>query len=102
MAHLQDPKTKIAFLTVLTSVLDTIAEQPAGAPSGPMFAACQAQGCTLNQWTSLVNSLMSTGLVTAELDIEQIPVVFHITDDGRSKLAAAKAALSKLKAVAVA
>lgn len=73
------------------ALLDTISETaPLGAPSGPMYAALAANGCSLSQYQSITVSMIRNGLVTAEEDEHGEPVLFHITakgDEFRQKLA---------------
>lgn len=69
------------------AILETIRDAgELGAPSGPMFAALQAQGCSLRQYSSLVAGLLKSGFATAEVDETDTPVLFHITDAGRALL----------------
>ena len=73
---------------LIGAVLATISEQgEAGAPLGPMYAAMQTQGCTWNQWASLLSSLQRTGVVRLENDpVEEVPILAYITDLGRRVL----------------
>ena len=74
---------------VVGAVLETIAEQGEdGAPLGPMYAAMQAQGCSWNQWNSLLASLGRTGVVRLEnCPVEEVPIKAHITESGRRVMA---------------
>lgn len=72
---------------VARALLDTIAEvAPHGAPSGLMYAALMAQGCTLAQYQSLVASMQRNGLITAQEDSHGEPVLLHITPKGQMLL----------------
>ena len=58
-----------AINAVVKAVLDTIHEMgEGGAPSGPFFAALQTQGCTLNQFQSLMGALERAGKVALKYD----------------------------------
>jgi hypothetical protein len=51
------------------SVLETIEEAGAlGAPSGAIYAALMTQGCSLNQYQSLMAPLERRGFITLEGD----------------------------------
>ena len=58
-----------ALNTVVKAVLETIREMGKdGAPSGVLFAALQTQGCTLNQFQSLMGALERAGKVALKYD----------------------------------
>ena len=62
------PQTQ-AMLQVLMAVIETVKEAgPLGAPSGPMFAAFQARGCTLSQYQQIMGALVKTGKVVLRND----------------------------------
>lgn len=42
----------------------TIAAEPLGAPGGTIYAALMAQGCTFNQYVSLMGSIERAGLIS--------------------------------------
>ena len=48
-----------------------------GAPAGPMFAAMQAQGASLNQFQSIMGGLIRKGMLT------EVNQCFYITTAGR-------------------
>lgn len=67
-------------------VLETIQDAgELGAPSGVIYAALQTQGCTLNQYQSLLAPLVSRGFVVND-------------DHSLTMTSAGKAFLPKLKA----
>jgi hypothetical protein len=70
-------------------VLETIEEQgEQGAPSGPMYAAMNAHGCTLSQYQSLMGTLLGRDFVSMPE-----PDVYAITDGGRQFIKKLRAAL---------
>ena len=74
---------------ILAAILETVAAEPHGAPSGVMFAALQANGVSLDDYRALLTIAKSVGLVTEESH------VVSITDKGRetvSKIQAHRAA----------
>lgn len=59
------PEQIKAVQRVSLVLLETIeAEGDLGAPSGPMFAALQTQGCTMSQYQQLMGQLEHRGFVT--------------------------------------
>lgn len=76
------------------SVLEVIEEAgELGAPSGPMYAALNAQGCSLSQYQSLMGTLQSRGFVTLQSDC------YTLTPEGLKFKEQLKATLAKLSAV---
>ena len=64
------PQQAKALKLIVTSVVDTVRESgDMGAPSGPMYAALMSQGCTLNQYQSLMGALVRTGKLRQEGDL---------------------------------
>lgn len=54
-----------ALAAILNIIVDTVKDAgPMGAPSGPMYAALMAQGCTLSQYQSLMSALVRAGKLT--------------------------------------
>ena len=54
-----DAKQADALRHIVSAVVETIRESgPLGAPSGVLYAALMAQGCTLNQFESLMGALV--------------------------------------------
>lgn len=69
---------QMALLQRITlSILETVAAS--GAPSGPMFGVCQAQGASLKQYQSIMQGLTSqtAGMLTVER------ACYHITSAGK-------------------
>lgn len=63
-----------ALLAVCNAIIDTVAEaEPIGAPGGVIYAALSAQGCTFNQYTSLMGALISAGRLRFEDDCYHLP-----------------------------
>jgi hypothetical protein len=62
-----------AVQLVAMMITDTVREAgPLGAPSGPMFAALSAQGCTLNQYQSIMSALVRAGKLTQDGNVYHI------------------------------
>ena len=58
------PEQAAALQAVVAAILDAIrAAGPTGAPAGVLYAALMAQGCTLNQFESLMGALCRAGKV---------------------------------------
>jgi hypothetical protein len=63
-----------ALRKVMDSIADTVREAgPLGAPAGPMYAALQTQGCTLNQFNSITDGMVRSGRLRREGDLFFIP-----------------------------
>lgn len=76
-AQTLSPQQKLALNRVIFAVLDTIVGTgKEGAKSTVMYAAMMAQGATLNQFQSLMGSLVKKGLVFFEDE------KYFITDAG--------------------
>lgn len=61
MSQLSD-KQREALRLVVAATLDAVkAAMPKGAPGGIIYAGLMEQGCTLNQYTSLMAALVRTG-----------------------------------------
>lgn len=55
-------KQRRALILVVGAIIETVQEMgPDGAPAGLLFAALQGQGCTLNQFNSLMDGLVQAG-----------------------------------------
>lgn len=66
-----DPVRAIKEVTL--AVLETIQEAQAdGAPEGVLFAALQTQGCSLNQFQSLLQPLQDRGFIQRDGHILRI------------------------------
>ncbi len=56
-----------AILMILDAIVDSIkAAGSHGAPGGILYSALMAQGCTLNQFHSLMGILINSGRVTMQ------------------------------------
>ncbi len=63
---------------IVRAVIDAaIASEPFGAPGGHIYAALMGQGCTLQQYESLMGSIQRAGLV------ERSGECYKATDAGR-------------------
>jgi hypothetical protein len=63
------PEQLKALRLIATAILETVREAgELGAPSGVMYAALSAQGCSLNQYRSIMAGLERAGLVKKEGD----------------------------------
>jgi hypothetical protein len=52
---------------VLSAIMDAVAAAgPCGAPGGIIYAALFAQGCTLNQFQTIMDALVRAGKVTRD------------------------------------
>lgn len=81
--------------TIGLAVMETIQESGTlGAPSGVLFAAMQAQGCTLQQFESLMGPMLRKGFV--ELDA----LCYTITEAGTTFIADLRRTLGLPPAVA--
>jgi hypothetical protein len=60
---------KRAAVAILKAVYETIQEAgPMGAPAGHLYAALMSRGCTLEQYQTIENNLLRSGLVTKHGD----------------------------------
>ena len=66
---------------ILAAILETVASEESGAPSGVMFAALQASGVSLDDYRELLSIAKAVGLVTEENH------VVSITSKGRETVA---------------
>ncbi len=65
-----NPSQARALQLVVKAVLDAVKEMgPQGAPAGPLYAALMSQGCTLNQFQSLMGALERAGKVRRDGDL---------------------------------
>jgi len=56
-----------AIRAIADAIVDAVkAAGPTGAPGGVLYAALMAQGCTYNQFTSLMSALVSAGKLTKD------------------------------------
>jgi hypothetical protein len=56
------PNQAAALMTVVSAVLEAVkAAGPLGAPGGVLYAALMAQGCTLQQFESLMGAMVRAG-----------------------------------------
>jgi len=59
-----------ALALIVKAVVDTIRETGThGAPSGVMYAALMSQGCSLNQYQSLMSALVNSGKIRQDGDL---------------------------------
>jgi hypothetical protein len=69
MAQMTD-KQREALRLVVGAVLDAVkAAMPRGAPGGIIYAALMDQGCSLNQYTSLMAALVRNGKLRQDGDL---------------------------------
>ena len=62
-----DEKTKQIVRALARAVCETVAEcGPLGAPSGAVYAALMAYGCSLSQYESLVSTMVTAGMLRKE------------------------------------
>jgi hypothetical protein len=60
-------KVMDAQMAVAIALLETIKEAgPLGAPSGPMYLACNQSGIDLDSYEAMMRALVKTGLVRHE------------------------------------
>lgn len=53
--------------TIVRAVVESVnSAGPLGAPGGHLYAALMSQGCTLNQFESLMSALIRAGKVTKQ------------------------------------
>ncbi len=56
------PQQAQALKAIINAVTESVAAAgPLGAPGGPLYAALMTQGCTLNQFESLMGGLVRIG-----------------------------------------
>lgn len=55
----------------ICAILETV-QEVGTAPAGPMFAAMQAKGCSLNQFQSIMRNLVGAGYLTQQAHTYQI------------------------------
>lgn len=59
-----DERQQLALRAIVTAVMGTIEDAGAlGAPSGVLYAALSAHGCSLEQFSSLMAALVRSGRV---------------------------------------
>jgi hypothetical protein len=59
---------------IADAIVATVREAgPQGAPGGVIYAALMAQGCTFNQFQSLMSGLLRTGRLALDGDCYTIP-----------------------------
>jgi len=64
------PEHVKALRAVLEAILEAVAEAgPTGAPGGVIYAALMAQGCSLAQYQSLMDGLVSVRRLRREGDL---------------------------------
>ena len=68
MAALSNAQAQ-ALRMIVDAVLDTIKQSPDGAPAGHLYAALMAQGCSLNQFESLMGALTRKGMIRKSGDV---------------------------------
>jgi hypothetical protein len=57
-----------ALRQIANAVVETVNEQPQGAPAGPMYLAFMAQGMSLNQFEQITGALVAAGRITRRGD----------------------------------
>ena len=64
------PEHVKALRAVLDAILEAVAEAgPTGAPGGVIYAALMAQGCSLSQYQSLMDGLVSVRRLRRQGDL---------------------------------
>ena len=64
------PEQVKALRAVLDAILEAVAEAgPTGAPGGVIYAALMAQGCSLSQYQSLMDGLVSVRRLRRQGDL---------------------------------
>ena len=62
-----------ALVAIVKAVTETVAEsEPIGAPGGVLYAVLMVQGCSWNQYESLMGALVRTGKLRLEADCYHI------------------------------
>lgn len=60
----------MALRAIVGAVVQAVAEAgPTGAPSGVLYAALTAHGCSLSQYQSLMGALVRNGTLRADGDV---------------------------------
>ena len=60
---------KRALIVIVSAITETIKEAgELGAPGGVLYAALMSQGCTLNQFESIIGALVRLGRITKDGD----------------------------------
>ena len=69
MSKSLNPAQRRALGMIADAIIETIRDAgQLGAPGGVIYAALSAQGCTFNQYTSIMGALVSIGRVTMDGD----------------------------------
>jgi hypothetical protein len=70
MAELTVEQQRDALRLVVGAVLDAVkVAMPRGAPGGILYAALMEQGCTINQYDSLMSALVRHGKLRRDGDL---------------------------------
>lgn len=72
MSKPTDAEAHALRLLVLASLEAIAAAGPAGIPAGLLYAVLMTQGCTLNQFESLMAALVTTGKVRKQGQVYSI------------------------------
>lgn len=60
--------SKVALMRVIRAIVQTVNETPEGAPGGILYAVLMSQGCTLNQFETLMSALVMQGIIRKQGD----------------------------------
>ena len=61
---MRNHRQAVAFVRhVFNAIVETVNEQPDGAPAGPMYAAFMAHGMSLEQFEQITGALVAAGKI---------------------------------------
>jgi hypothetical protein len=76
----RDRSKTAAAIALIAAMLDTVASEPSGAPSGPMYVCWMSQGGSLDGYQTFMSNLVDARL------LRHSGHVYHITPAGQSFL----------------
>ena len=62
------PQQIAALRAIGRTIIEVCADEPIGAPGGIIFAALQAQGCSLHQYEQIMSGLTRAGMLERDGD----------------------------------
>ena len=57
-----------ALRAIARTIIEVCADEPIGAPGGIIFAALQAQGCSLHQYEQIMSGIVRAGMLERDGD----------------------------------
>ena len=62
------PQQIAALRAIARTIIEVCADEPIGAPGGIIFAALQAQGCSLHQYEQIMSGIVRAGMLERDGD----------------------------------